>query len=171
MDGSTLPTLPDISAILILLFDGALCLSVPSVVTRVGPLLLALLKSTKWTAEYLTKGSGGPAEVRLLLRYPGQLGRGLVQPSPPLVGWGNSLGRFLGRNQTLAYGESAMSSDRVVWLRPEPTRRDDVAYYLYSDCHLIRSFTKAEVRKRSMEAAIDEGRLLCSFCGKRTNAR
>ena len=46
-----------------------------------------------------------------------------------------------------------------------------MAYHLHRDCHLIRNFGEAEVRERTVEAAVDEGSPLCSFCDKRSDRR
>ena len=76
MDESVLATIRDISAILLLLSGAALCLALTGIAVRAGPVLLALLESTKTTAENLAKASGDVAEATPLLRYLGPLGRG-----------------------------------------------------------------------------------------------
>ena len=65
-----------------------------------------------------------------------------------------------------------MNLDHIVWRRPEPKRPSRaMAFHLYRDCHLIRNSGEAEVRERTAEAALGEGRLVCSFCYKRTESR
>ena len=57
---------------------------------------------------------------------------------------------------------------REVWLRPRPVSGpDNTMFHYFRDCHLVSRIAEAFIRRMTAEAAIDEGRLLCTFCHRR----
>ena len=60
-----------------------------------------------------------------------------------------------------------MNPTGPVWLRPAPTIGRWMKIHLYVDCRLFDNVNAADIRSTAMDEALEEGRKVCFYCGKR----